>query len=95
MRSANPSRQVLVGTGCAFSGLVAGTGRHEMFYVPDGLDAAPGADCGTIQGSGGAPEIELPLQRPVLQQTIDKAGVKDVSCACGIDDGHRISTSVV
>jgi hypothetical protein len=62
--------------------------RHEVFYVPNGLNAAPGADCGTIQGSRGASEIELPLERPVLQQAIDKTSVKDISCACGIDHGH-------
>ena len=88
VRSANPTRRVLVGTGRTFSGLVASTGRHEMFYVPDGLYAAPGADCGTIQGGRGAPEIELPLERPVLQQSVDKAGVEDVSRTSGIDHGH-------
>jgi hypothetical protein len=67
---------------------MASARRHEMFYVPDGLNATPGANCGTIQGSRGAPEIELPLERPVLQQAIDKAGVEDVSRARGIDHGH-------
>jgi hypothetical protein len=66
-----------------------------MLYVSDGLNAPPGADCGTIQGSRGAPEIELPLEGPILQQSIDKAGVENVSRACGIDHGHRISTGVV
>src|SRR5277367_2281972 len=85
----------LVGTGCAFSSLMANARRHQMFYVSDGLNAPAGAHCGTIQGSRGTPEIELPLERPVLQQSIDKAGVENVSRACGIHHGHRISTGVV
>src|SRR6202171_1264262 len=49
------------------------------------LEAAESADGGAIEGSGGAGEVELALQGPALQEPIDKARVKNVSCAGGVN----------
>src|SRR5260370_36676748 len=50
----------------------------------DGLDARAGAKGGAVKGGGGAGEIELALQGPALQKSVDEAGVKNVSGAGGV-----------
>src|SRR5258708_27239886 len=62
-----------------------GASGDEMLDGVDGLNAAAGADSGAVEGGGGAGEIELALQGPALQESIDKASVKDVSGAGGVN----------
>src|SRR5713226_3478235 len=73
---------------CCFKGQnwgVASSGGNEMLDGVDGLNATAGADGGAVEGGGGAGEIELLLQGPTLQESIDKAGVKDVTGAGGVN----------
>src|SRR5437879_13806854 len=63
---------------------MAGAGSYELLDGVDGLDPATGADGGAVEGGGGAGEIELALQGPPLEQTVNKAGVKNVSGARGV-----------
>src|SRR5713101_511836 len=61
----------------------------------DGLNATAGADGGAVEGGGGAGKIELALQRPTLQEGVDKAGVKNVTGAGGVNGLHAKSGGVV
>ncbi len=72
-----------------------GAGGHEVFDVFEGLDAASGAYGSAVEGGGGAGEVELAVERPVLQQAVDEAGVEDVSGAGGVDDGDAVGGGVV
>src|SRR5260370_9696408 len=60
---------------------MAGAGGDEVLDGIDGLDAAAGAEGGAVKGGGGTGEIELALQGPALQKSVDEAGVKNVSGA--------------
>jgi len=62
-------------------GLVAGAGGHQVFNRLDSADAAACAGKHAVDGGGGAREVELALQGPLLQQSINEAGVEDVACA--------------
>src|SRR6266478_2888351 len=55
----------------------------------------PGADGGAVERGGGAAEIELPLQGPALQETVDEASVKNVSGAGGVDGLDAEGSGVV
>jgi hypothetical protein len=68
---------------------------HELFDGLDWLNTAPGPGRHTIHRGGGASEIELPLEEPILQQPIDKPGVKDIAGASGIDHWNAISGNVM
>src|SRR5258708_36748940 len=57
----------------------------ELVDSFDGLNAAAGADGGEVEWGGGAGEIELALQRPALQEPINKACVENVTSARGIN----------
>src|SRR5439155_11206870 len=48
------------------------------------MNSTSRADCRTVQGGGSAREIELPLHRPALQETIDKPGVEDITSPRGV-----------
>ena len=63
---------------------MANAGGDEALDGIDGLDAAAGADGGAVEGGGSAAEIELALQGPALQETVDEASVKNVSGAGGV-----------
>jgi len=80
---------------CRQGGLVARRGGHQAFNCWDGLDAASGSGFGAVQGCGGAGEIELALEWPALEQSVDEAGVEDVSCAGGVGDGDAVGGGVV
>src|SRR5260370_7156323 len=68
---------------------------HKPFDDFDGLDSSTGADGGAIERGGGAGEIELPLQMPALQESVDEARVKNVSRAGGVNRLHAKSGGVV
>src|SRR5260370_26967055 len=57
----------------------------EVFDTFDGLNAAAGADGGAVECGGGAGEIELALQRPALQEPINKTCVENVTSARGVN----------
>src|SRR6266481_1071411 len=57
----------------------------ELFDTFDGLNAAAGADGGAVECGGGAGEIELALQRPALQEPINKTCVENVTSARGVN----------
>src|SRR6266704_1135865 len=75
--------------GCVVSRRVASAGGDEALDGVYGLDATAGADGGAVERGSGAGKIELALQRPPLEQTIDKAGVKNVTSAGGV---HRLNS---
>jgi len=51
---------------------VASAGGDEVLDGVDGLNATTRADGGAVEGGCGASEIELALQGPALEQTINK-----------------------
>src|SRR5881394_1869054 len=70
-------------------------GGDEVLDGVDGLDAAASADGSAVERGRGAGEIELPLQRPALQEPVDEAGMKNVSGAGGVNRLHTKSGGVV
>src|SRR5216684_5815974 len=80
---------------CFVSLRMPSAGGHQLFNGCDGLDAAAGADGGAVERGCGAGEIELALQRPALQNTVDKASVKNVSGAGGVYRLHTKSGGVM
>src|ERR1700719_935101 len=64
---------------------MASASSDELLDGGDGLNAAAGADGGAVEGGRGAGEIELALQRPALQEPVNKTGVKNVSGAGGVN----------
>ena len=66
-------------------GGVVGAGGDEAGDFVEGVDAAASADSGAIEGCGGAGELELAVEGPVLEERIDEAGVEDVAGAGGVD----------
>jgi len=50
----------------------------------DRLDTAAGADGRAVEGGGGAGEIELALQGPALQESVNKTRVKNIPGARGV-----------
>src|SRR5437016_3072263 len=73
---------------CVVGWGVAGTGGDEALDGVDGLDAAAGADGSAVERGGSAAEIELALQRPTLEQPIDKSRVKNVARTRGVKRLH-------
>jgi hypothetical protein len=71
-------------------GAVVRAGSYEGFDGFDRLNAAPGTDCRAVESSSGTGEVELAVERPVLQEAVDEAGVEDVASAGGVDDGDAI-----
>src|SRR6266702_2542188 len=63
---------------------VASAGGDEALDGFDGLDATAGADGSAVERSGGAGEIELLLQEPTLQESVNKARMKNVTRAGGV-----------
>ena len=74
---------------------MAGPRGDEPFDAFNGLNTAAGADGGAVERSRGAGEIELALHRPALQEPVDKARVKNVSRAGGVNWLHAKSGGVV
>src|SRR6266702_1821031 len=68
---------------------VASAGGDEALDGFDGLDATAGADGGAVERGGGAGEIELLLQEPTLQESVNKARMKNVTSAGGV---HRLNS---
>src|SRR5713101_8629248 len=56
-----------------------------------GLDSASSPQSGAVQRRSGTTELELPVERPALQQRVDESAVKDVARASGIDRCDLIS----
>src|SRR5579883_1917800 len=73
---------------------IAIAGGDQLFDGFDGGDAAAGSGCGAVEGGGGAGEVEPALEGPAIEQSVDEAGVEDVSCAGGVDGVHAISRCV-
>ena len=73
---------------------MAGAGGDEALDGVDGLDAAAGADGSAVERSGSAAEIELALQRPALQESVNEARVKNISGSGGIHGFHAKSSGV-
>src|SRR2546429_2412221 len=70
-------------------------GGDEVLDGVDGPDAAASADGSAVERGRGAGEIELPLQRPALQEPVEEAGMKNVSGAGGVNRLHTKSGGVV
>src|SRR3981189_3751356 len=70
-----------------------GAGCHEGGDVVEGMDAARD-DGRAVQCGGGAGEFELPAERPVLEESVDEAGVEDVSGSGGVDDRDAVGGGV-
>ena len=68
-------------------GRVSRAAGHELFDFGKRGNAAAGSGSRAVERRGSAGEIELTLKRPFLKQSIDKAGVEDVSRASGV--GYR------
>ena len=75
--------------------LVAESGGDEAFDFPDGGDVASGSGAGAVEGRGGAGEVELATERPVLMKAVEEAGVENVACAGGVDGGDAVGGGVV
>ena len=71
-------------------GSIAGRRGHQAFDLFDGADAAAGAVGRAVECGGGTGEVELAVERPVLEQTVDEAGVEDVAGAGGVGDGDAV-----
>ena len=69
---------------------IARRGCHELFDRRDVADAAACSGAGAVQRSSGAGKVELAIERPILQEAVDEAGVKDIAGAGGVDDRHAI-----
>src|SRR5712664_2343470 len=80
---------------CFVSLRMPSAGGHQLLDGRDGLDAAAGADGGAVERGRGTGEIELPLHRPALQESVNKARVKNVSGAGGVNGLHAKSGGVV
>ena len=59
----------------------------ELVDVLEGVDASAGSDGGAVEGGGCAGELELAVEGPVLEESVDEAGVEDVAGAGGVDYG--------
>ena len=64
---------------------VPGACCHQVFDFVERRNTASGSDGCTVQGGGGAGEVELSFERPILKEAIDEAGVEDIACSGGID----------
>ena len=64
---------------------VPGARCHQVFDFVDRLNAASGSDGCAVQCGGCAGEVELSFERPILEQAVDKAGVKDIARSGGVD----------
>src|SRR5271154_6860594 len=62
-------------------------GGDEVVDVFEGVDASASSDGGAVEGGGGAGELELAVEGPVLEERVDEAGVEDVAGAGGVDYG--------
>src|SRR5947209_1921161 len=80
---------------CVVSVRMTSTGGDELLDGCDGLNAAAGAEGGAVEGGGSAGEIELALQGPHLQESINEAGVKNVSGAGSVNRLDAKSGGVV
>ena len=60
----------------------------EVVDVFEWVDAAAGSDGGAVESGGGAGKFELTVEGPVLEQSIDEAGVEDVAGSGGVDYGN-------
>jgi hypothetical protein len=76
-------------------GFVARRGGHECLNGGDRPDAAAGALGHAVHGGGGTGEVELALERPSLQGSVDEAGVEDVAGAGGVDGADAVGGGVV
>src|SRR6266702_4463224 len=74
---------------------VASAGGDEALDGFDGLDATAGADGGAVERGGGAGKIELARQGPTLQESVNKARMKNVSGAGGVNRLHTKSGCVM
>src|SRR5580704_3442650 len=76
--------------GCVGCGAVVGAGSHEGFDFFEGLDSASGSYGSAVEGGGGAGEVELAFEGPVLQEAVDEACVEDVSGSGGVEDWDAV-----
>lgn len=58
---------------------------HQAFDFFERLNSASGADGCAVQGGGGACEVKLSFEGPVLKQAVDKPGVEDITRSGGVD----------
>src|SRR6266404_139437 len=72
-----------------------GAGGDQAFDFFYRLDAAARANSRTVQRGGGTRELELALQRPALQQRVDKSRMKNVSRSRGVHGLNAKGWSVV
>jgi hypothetical protein len=85
----------LGGGGEVKGGGVAFAGGDEGFDIFYGFDVASGAYGGAVEGGGGAGEVELTLEGPVLEHAVDEACVEGVSGAGSVLDGYMEGGGVV
>src|SRR6266850_1436963 len=74
---------------------VPGARGHEALDIFYGLYAAACAKSRAVQRRGGASELELALEWPVLKQRVDESGMKNIPGAGGVHGLHPIGRSVV
>src|SRR5882724_9390620 len=72
-----------------------GASGHEALDGFDGLDAPTCANSGAVQRGGGTRKLELALQRPALQQRVDKSRMKNVSRSRGVHGLNAKGWSIV
>src|SRR5579871_1980158 len=80
--------------GVGSSGM-AGAGSHQVSDLFKGLDSASSSHGRAVQGGGGAGEIELAVQGPVLQQAIDEARMEDITSSSSVEHRDEISGGVL
>ena len=59
----------------------------EVGNLVERADATSSAHRSAVEGSGGAGKFQLTVEGPVIQESVDEAGVEDVACTSGIDYG--------
>ena len=77
------------------SSRVAGACGHQALDDGYVLNGAARADSGAVQSGGGAGKLELALERPALEKSVDEAGVKNIAGAGGVESVHSKSGSVM
>src|SRR5712692_7435887 len=80
---------------CFVSLRMSSASGDEVLDGVDGVNSAAGADCGAVERGRGTGKIELALQGPALQESVDKTCVKNVSGAGGVNGLHAKSGGVM
>src|SRR5271165_4733004 len=80
--------------GCIVRILVARHRGHRVLDGVYGLDAAARAVRHAVHRRCRTGKIELPLQWPILEQSVDETGMENISCTGGVDHWNPIGGAV-